>query len=169
MFKDFVEDTIRFVDDQKINFQNCKIFKNGEWKTTKWQNVKTGDILKIENSEMFPCDLVLLDTSDTNGSCFVETSGLDGETDLKYRRVSDITLNLFDSIEDMKDLRFEIICDGPNTDVHKFNGNLIYKEKTKDLSNENVVLRGSSLKNTDWIVGAVVYSGQKTKLFQNIE
>eukprot|EP01080_Neovahlkampfia_damariscottae_P012324 gene12324-5998_t len=168
MVKDFVDDVFRFIDDQKINFQKCKIFQNGEWKQKRWQNIKTGDILKIENMEQFPCDLVLLDSSDTNGSCFVETSGLDGETDLKYRRVSDLTFNLFDHIE-LKDFNFSIVCDAPNTDVHKFHGNLIWDEKTQDLSNENVLLRGSSLRNTDWIIGAVVYSGKQTKLFQNMD
>eukprot|EP01080_Neovahlkampfia_damariscottae_P012936 gene12936-7517_t len=168
MFKDFIDDFFRFLDDQKINFQKCRIFRNGEWKEIQWQKVKTGDILKIENMNQFPCDMVLIDSSDSSGSCFVETSGLDGETDLKYRRVSDLTFNLFDHIE-LKDFNFSIVCDAPNTDVHKFHGNLIWDEKTQDLSNENVLLRGSSLRNTDWIIGAVVYSGKKTKLFQNMD
>eukprot|EP01080_Neovahlkampfia_damariscottae_P012314 gene12314-5988_t len=37
MFKDFIEDTLRFLDDQKINFQKCRIFRNGEWKEIQWQ------------------------------------------------------------------------------------------------------------------------------------
>ena len=35
------------------------------------------------------------------------------------------------------------------------------------LSNDNVVLRGMSLKNTEWILGCVVYTGHQTKIQMN--
>lgn len=35
------------------------------------------------------------------------------------------------------------------------------------LSNENMLLRGSSLRNTDWIIGVVVYTGQDTRIMRN--
>jgi len=36
-----------------------------------------------------------------------------------------------------------------------------------DLAYENFMLRGSSLKITQWIYGIVVYTGQETKIKQN--
>jgi phospholipid-transporting ATPase len=41
-----------------------------------------------------------------------------------------------------------------------------YKRKVS-LNVENVLLRGSSLKNTEWIVGFVIYAGHQTKIMMN--
>jgi len=35
------------------------------------------------------------------------------------------------------------------------------------LSSENLLLRGSSIKNTEWIIGVVVYAGHQTKIMMN--
>lgn len=35
------------------------------------------------------------------------------------------------------------------------------------LSTENLLLRGSSLRNTDWVIGAVVYTGHDTRIMRN--
>ena len=51
---------------------------------TKWKNVKVGDIIKINENEWFPSDVVLIATSETEtNEAFVETMALDGETNLK--------------------------------------------------------------------------------------
>jgi len=41
------------------------------------------------------------------------------------------------------------------------------KLKTMGLSLENVALRGVMLKNTDWIFGVAVYTGEDTKMSRN--
>lgn len=51
-------------------------------------NVQVGDVLEIRNRENIPADLVMLSCSDPKGTCFVMTSNLDGETNLKPRVVS---------------------------------------------------------------------------------
>lgn len=53
-----------------------------------WMDVQIGDVLEIHNRENIPADLVMLSCSDPNGTCFVMTSNLDGETNLKPRLVS---------------------------------------------------------------------------------
>jgi len=35
------------------------------------------------------------------------------------------------------------------------------------LSVENLLLRGSSLRNTDWVIGVVVYTGHDTRIMRN--
>lgn len=53
-----------------------------------WMDVQVGDVLEIRNREKIPADLVMLSCSDPKGTCFVMTSNLDGETNLKPRMVS---------------------------------------------------------------------------------
>ena len=45
----------------------------------------TGDIVYVRNREMIPADLILLATSNDGGSAYIETSSIDGETNLKLR------------------------------------------------------------------------------------
>ncbi len=42
-----------------------------------------GDIIFIEDNQPFPADILVLGTSYENGVCYVETSSLDGEKNLK--------------------------------------------------------------------------------------
>ena len=62
-----------------------------------------------------------------------------------------------------------IICESPNDRIYKFEGylTLINLYKKVSLGTENLLLRGSSLRNTDWIEGVVVYTGHQTKIMMN--
>jgi magnesium-transporting ATPase (P-type) len=49
------------------------------------QNMYAGDIVVVRNREMLPVDLILLASSNEGGSAYIETSSIDGETNLKLR------------------------------------------------------------------------------------
>ena len=40
-------------------------------------------------------------------------------------------------------------------------------KKTLTLTNKSLILRGSNLANTEWIIGVVVYTGKDTRLMMN--
>jgi magnesium-transporting ATPase (P-type) len=41
----------------------------------------------VKNDEMFPADLILLASSNAQGQCFINTSSMDGEKNLKKRNI----------------------------------------------------------------------------------
>ena len=54
------------------------------WKEISSWEIKVGDILKIKDEMTFPCDMAML-ASSAEGDCFIKTSSLDGEKNLKKR------------------------------------------------------------------------------------
>jgi len=46
-----------------------------------------GDIVKLEGEEQMPTDLLLVGSSDEFLRCQINTANLDGETNLKVRRL----------------------------------------------------------------------------------
>mmetsp|Transcript_23007 Transcript_23007/g.49788 ORF Transcript_23007/g.49788 Transcript_23007/m.49788 type:complete len:1706 (-) Transcript_23007:99-5216(-) len=48
-------------------------------------NICAGDIVFVHNREMVPADLILLASANEGGSAYIETSPIDGETNLKLR------------------------------------------------------------------------------------
>lgn len=60
--------------------------KTGVWTMKTSANLQVGDIIKVNQNERFPADCILLYTTEKNGSVFIRTDQLDGETDWKLRK-----------------------------------------------------------------------------------
>ena len=52
-----------------------------------WKDVCVGDFIRLSCDDTIPADLLLLWSSDTDDICYIQTSNLDGETNLKQRQV----------------------------------------------------------------------------------
>ncbi|KAG7244929.1 hypothetical protein INR49_024326 [Caranx melampygus] len=87
--KDAWEDFRRYQSDRKLNNTPCFIYsrKEKEFIEKRWKDVRVGDFVRVVGNEIVPADLLLLHTSDHKGICLIETANLDGETNLKQRRV----------------------------------------------------------------------------------
>ena len=67
--KDIYEDFKRKKSDKKENNTQCLIYNpmSHQFEKRKWHEIRLGDIIKVENNQQFPADLLLLSTSDENG------------------------------------------------------------------------------------------------------
>lgn len=49
----------------------------------------------VREDETFPCDLILLSSSRPDGTCYVTTASLDGESSHKVQKVNDFESEFF--------------------------------------------------------------------------
>ena len=105
--------------------------------------------------------------SEPQAMCYIETSNLDGETNLKIRQGLPLTSDIKD-IESLMRLSGRIECESPNRHLYDFVGNIrLDGHGTVPLGSDQILLRGAQLRNTQWVHGIVVYTGHDTKLMQN--
>uniref|UniRef100_A0A3Q1CJN1 Phospholipid-transporting ATPase n=1 Tax=Amphiprion ocellaris TaxID=80972 RepID=A0A3Q1CJN1_AMPOC len=136
-------------------------------RSEKWMDVQVGDIIKLENNQFVTADLLLLSSSEPLNLVYIETAELDGETNLKVRQALPVTGDLGDDIEKLADFNGEVLCEPPNNRLDRFTGTLAFSGQKYPLDNEKILLRGCTLRNTEWCFGLVLFGGPETKLMQN--
>ncbi|XWS69846.1 hypothetical protein CRYUN_Cryun04dG0213300 [Craigia yunnanensis] len=167
MVKEGVEDWRRKQQDIEVNNRKVKVHQgDGNFHYSEWKNLRVGDIVKVEKNEFFPTDLMLLASSYEDAVCYVETMNLDGETNLKLKQALEVTSSLHEDYN-FRDLKAIIKCEDPNANLYSFVGTLEFEEQQYPLSPQQLLLRDSKLRNTDYIYGAVVFTGHDTKVIQN--
>jgi len=211
--KDGYEDYKRYLSDKETNNIKYSIFRNGYVDLIPSKDINCGDVVILQKGDKIPADLLLIGSSSEEGTCYIETSDLDGETNLK-RRTALSQFSGIRSLDELLRVKCIIHCEQPNDNLTSFDGSISIeiskkqnkidgieekKEKKEDtlqppksgisrsasffsrkkaLSNlkkgvpfnmENMLLRGSILRNTDCIYGMVIYSGQNTKVYQNLK
>ncbi|XP_011798261.1 PREDICTED: probable phospholipid-transporting ATPase VA, partial [Colobus angolensis palliatus] len=168
-FRDLWEDYSRHRSDHKINHLGCLVFSREEKKYVNrfWKEIHVGDFVRLRCNEIFPADILLLSSSDPDGLCHIETANLDGETNLKRRQV---VRGFSELVSEFNPLTFTSVieCEKPNNDLSRFRGCIIHDNgKKAGLYKENLLLRGCTLRNTDAVVGIVIYAGHETKALLN--
>ena len=84
--RDFFEDWQRKAADRVENERTVmRLDADGRLQPARWRTVRPGDVLRLMDGDPVPADAVLLDSSDPAKTCRVETSSLDGESDLKEK------------------------------------------------------------------------------------
>lgn len=63
---------------------NCSA--NQHYARCMFKDVMVGDFVHVGCNEIVPADILLIRTSDPLGICYLETSNLDGESNLKQRQ-----------------------------------------------------------------------------------
>ncbi|CAG5125541.1 unnamed protein product, partial [Candidula unifasciata] len=165
--KEAIDDFQRHRSDGQVNNRCSYVLRNGEIVEEKWHKVMVGDIILLKNNDYIAADLFLLSTSEPHSLCYIETAELDGETNLKVRQALEDTSELGDDLQKLAEFNAEIVSEPPNNRLSKFEGKMLWKNKTYALDNEKILLRGCILRNTQWCCGLVVFAGRDTKLMMN--
>ncbi|XP_073434864.1 phospholipid-transporting ATPase IF isoform X2 [Dendrobates tinctorius] len=164
------EDWLRHKADNEVNGAPVYVVRSGGLVKTRSKNIRVGDIVRVAKDETFPADLVLLSSDRVDGSCHVTTASLDGETNLKTHLAIPETAVL-QSVVELDTLKAVIECQQPEADLYRFVGRMTLREHSEDivrpLGPENLLLRGTRLKNTKEIFGVAVYTGMEAKMALN--
>jgi phospholipid-translocating ATPase len=143
-----------------------------------WKNVQVGDFVRIYNNDQIPADVVVLSTSDPDGACYVETKNLDGETNLKLRHSLRCSRNIKHA-QDCEKSEFVIESQAPHPNLYQYSGVVRWTQSDQDkpdadgiqmaepVSINNLLLRGCNLRNTEWILGVVLFTGSDSKIMLN--
>uniref|UniRef100_A0A3Q3MH08 Phospholipid-transporting ATPase n=1 Tax=Mastacembelus armatus TaxID=205130 RepID=A0A3Q3MH08_9TELE len=164
--KDATDDYFRHKSDNQVNNRQSQVLIRGLLQNEKWMNVRVGDIIKLENNQFVAADLLLLSSSEPHGLCYIETAELDGETNMKVRQSVSVTSELGDP-NNLASFDGEVVCEPPNNKLDRFCGTLYWRDKKYTLTNQNMLLRGCVLRNTEFCYGLVIFAGPDTKLMQN--
>lgn len=167
------------------------------WERTLWKKLEVGDIVLLREDEQVPADIVVLNTSDPDGNAYVETKNLDGETNLKVRKSLKATMGIqseedaeharfvIDSEPPHANLysyngllKYTITQPSKEADfadalAHLPHNSSAYaaaearSRRVEPITINELLLRGCALRNTEWIIGVVVFTGEDTKIMLN--
>ncbi|CDF38411.1 unnamed protein product [Chondrus crispus] len=132
------------------------------------RDIAVGDIVLVGKGEVFPCDLVLLHSALEGGIAYVSTANLDGESNLKRVIVTSATAEI-EHPSQLPPVKGKIRAQRPSTSLHEFEASIeLSGEGPVPLGLSSLLLRGSILRNTEYIYGIVVYTGFDTKVALNM-
>ena len=157
--KDFIEDYKRKKSDDEENNKLALVFDKllNKFIFKKWAEIKLGDIIKVKKDEYFPADLVLINTSEKEGNCFIETKNLDGETNLKFKQAHHELSIRYSDEKNLGNFNGILKTKAPNQHIYEFDAIMMvideinYPEINKEangMENYNNNVKGkNNLKN----------------------
>ena len=151
-----------------------------ETRAVRTDELRVGDVIKVMDDEVIPADCFILASGSTlesqsNGQCFIATSTLDGERNLKPKiAIKQVQDDLVDLITGKgKDMIIEVNCKtDPIPDLYSFDADLklVSKDAQAPLINldlKQFVPRGAHVRNSECLYLLVLFTGNDTKLILN--
>uniref|UniRef100_A0AAQ4RJ44 Phospholipid-transporting ATPase n=1 Tax=Gasterosteus aculeatus aculeatus TaxID=481459 RepID=A0AAQ4RJ44_GASAC len=165
------EDWLRHKADNSVNQCPIHVVQHGKVVRKQSRKLRVGDVVLMKEDETFPCDLILLSSSRDDGTCFVTTASLDGESSHKtYYAVEDT--RAYNTEKEVDCIHATIECEQPQPDLYKCRSNGVktsFRLFFRPLGSENLLLRGATLKNTEYIYAVAIYTGMETKMALNYQ
>ncbi|XP_046875687.1 probable phospholipid-transporting ATPase IIB [Hypomesus transpacificus] len=122
MVREAVDEVRRYQQSKEMNSQlYSKLTVRGKVQV-KSSDIQVGDLIIVEKNQRMPADMIFLRTSEKNGSCFLRTDQLDGETDWKLK-VAVLCTQRLPALEDLLSINAYVYAQKPQLDIHSFDGN----------------------------------------------
>lgn len=138
------------------------------WKKGLWEDLAVGDFVKIMDDEPIPADVLICSTSEDENVAYIETKNLDGETNLKSRHAVAALTHIRSAADCAAPHNlFRVECDRPDTNMYKLNAAVRVGKEVFPVDMQTVLLRGTVLRNTGWVIGIVLYTGEDTRIVMN--
>ncbi|XP_073092534.1 probable phospholipid-transporting ATPase IIA isoform X5 [Manis javanica] len=174
IIREAVEEIRCYVRDKEVNSQvysrlTARVCFFAGTVKVKSANIQVGDLIIVEKNQRVPADMIFLRTSEKNGSCFLRTDQLDGETDWKLRLPVACTQRL-PTAADLLQIRSYVYAEEPNIDIHNFVGTFTREDSdppiSESLSIENALWAGTVIASGT-VVGVVLYTGRELRSVMN--
>lgn len=159
---------LQSVSKRKLNAETDKnkviVRRNKQWVEILQKNIKSGDVIKLHNGDIAPCDVVLLGTG-RNMQIAVNTRIIDGKNQLRSKKPIQTNTDMFQPSNilttnfsmDYKRIPEDVFP--PLTERVQFDGTLECREQTFQVSNEQFIEKFSIVYHTDDIIVGAVYTG----------
>ncbi len=136
IIREGIEDLARHKNDEKLNSEPTLLYKDSQFLEEQSGKLEMGEIVLVKENENFPADLLLLDSSITNGVCFIETATLDGEKTPKNKIAHIATAGIYrkedGSYRTDLNLQGVCTCEKPNSELYSFDGMISITYATKE-------------------------------------
>jgi phospholipid-translocating ATPase len=121
MLKEAYDDINRKKRDEETNTQKYTAIRNTGREEVLSMNIKVGDIVEVKSNQRIPADMVILSTEDPDGTVFIRTDQLDGETDWKLRKAIKKT-HEYSKTHSIHTLSASVEAEAPKLDIYHFEG-----------------------------------------------
>ena len=174
MSKDAYIDFKRHRQDREINEKPFAVWDGESFVPRKCQDIVAGHLILLRTGDFAPADLLLLASGHPKDICYVDISGLLGETNLKVKTAIKATkgfrhTDLNVTSGSLHRLQGEVYCQDPDVSLERFDGRIKLKgfPTAERVGLGNLILRGSVICSTPWIISVALYTGKETKIMLN--
>ena len=163
MVKDLLEDLRINKLDKRENLKKIEIIRQKTEKI-KWEDLFPGEVIVIKENESVPADCLFLYSSNVRDDCcYVDCSNINGQSNYEKKN----TVLEIDNFADESPVDYikglysrEVEFEKENKNFYSFKGTFGKEDGEKvSLKIDNLLLRGSVLRNTDYVYCVVLYTG----------
>jgi phospholipid-translocating ATPase len=168
MIREAYDDFNRFLRDREVNTQKYKKLTRSGPVDVESAKIKVGDLIVVDKNQRVPADMALVRTTEKDGSCFIRTDQLDGETDWKLRLAVPSTQRLSSDAE-LFEVSSHLFAEKPQKDIHSFIGT--FTRQTEPVAEDSLNIENTVWTNTvvasGTALGVVIYTGYETRSVMN--